>query len=270
MRYYYLIATLPDLQPAALLKEVDIPETMQLIRDNLAPEDLLQVNYLLYLNDNINLIQVLAKRRKDLNVFNEATPSFFPLEELASLLRDKYALPEYMADFLVRFDDQASSMSVKELEELLWTNYYIEVGETCEGFIRAYSDFDRELRSLVMSANSRLFPEQDLGSSLATEFRQGKPSEYDVINSHYDELVDALGIKQPKLIQVTMDIIRWNFADQYSPTDFFTRDRVFAIFLKLMTLSKWVRLNDLQGADVLQKRIDNILADVESLETNMG
>ncbi|MDA0195621.1 MAG: DUF2764 family protein [Bacteroidetes bacterium] len=266
MRYYYLLATLPDLQPATLLKELDIPETIQLIRDNLEPEGLRQVNYLLYRNDNINFIDLLVKRRKNFNIFSEANPSYFSMTELEFLLRNKYALPEYMSDFLVRFDDQTSSMSVKELEDLLWENYFTEVANTCEGFVRAYSDFDRELRSLVMSSNSRNFPGQDLGSSLATTLKQGKPSEYDVINSHHDELMDALLIKQPKLIQVTMDKIRWDFADQYRSTDFFTLDRVCAIFLKLMTLTKWVRSNDLLEVGVLQMRIDSILANVESLE----
>ena len=64
MRYYYLIATLPEISPGNIPKDLDIGEVTELIRDNLEQEDRSQLNYLLYMNDNVNLINLLCEKKK--------------------------------------------------------------------------------------------------------------------------------------------------------------------------------------------------------------
>jgi len=266
MRYYYLIATLPEITPGNIPKDLNIGKLTELIRDNLEWEDRQQINYLLYMNDNTNLINLLCSKRKERTVFPKASPSYYDEKELAELMRGRFELPDYMSDFLVRFEDQASTLSIQTLEENLWINFYKEVDEKCSGFIKEYYAFDRALRSIVSNTNAKLFPEQKLSSQLASSSINQGNTEYEEINVHYDELVDGLESKQPKFIQITMDKIRWEFADRYQPTEFFSNTRVFAYYLQLMMLEKWIRLRDLEKPDMIVDKIKSIISENKTLE----
>ena len=266
MRYYYLIATLPEISPGNLPKDLNIPELIELIRDNLEDNDKEQLNYLLYMNDNANLINHLCQRKKGFSIFPAASPSYYELKELQELVRSRFELPDYMADFLVRFEDQASTLSIQSLEESLWFNFYKEINEKCTGFIKEFYAFDRMLRSIVSHSNSKLFPEQNLTSQLTKGFSIQGNTEYEEIDNHIDELNDGLESKQPKFIQITMDKIRWEFADRYQPTEFFSNTRVFAYFLQLMMLEKWIRLREQEQPAKINEMIMSIISKNESLE----
>ena len=172
-----------------------------------------------------------------------------------------------MSDFLDRFEDQVGVLPVSRIEEGLWTNFYSEVEENCNGFIREFMRFDKALRTLVSQANSKLFPNQNLGNQLYTSSSQ-QDNEYEEIANHRDELIDALESKQPKFIQITMDKIRWEFSDRYEPTEFFSSNKVFAYFLQLMMTEKWIRLRGQEDPELIRTRIKEAITGIDLQKTS--
>ena len=64
MSYYYLIAGLPDLEPGMDTRKIDFKGVVATIQRNLAPRDERQFRYLLYPNDNRNLLNTLWHKYK--------------------------------------------------------------------------------------------------------------------------------------------------------------------------------------------------------------
>ncbi len=77
MKYYYLIASLPELSLTDPLPVVDVDKTLQIIQRNLDENDLRLSNYLIYPNDNQNLTNIIFEKNHNCSLPEFRTPSIF-------------------------------------------------------------------------------------------------------------------------------------------------------------------------------------------------
>lgn len=145
--FHFLVNALPDV---ASLAADEIDEVRYLIESNLDHESLHTFRFLLYRNDNKNLLKLMRKRDgilpKMADRFN--TPAVFSFEDLDDMLIDAYEdeaeIPGYLAEFLQ--EERQSNWAVRERENRLVDLYY-EAG-TCypQDFISAMFLFKRDLK----------------------------------------------------------------------------------------------------------------------------
>ena len=155
--FHFLVNALPDV---ASLAADEIDEVRYLIESNLDHESLHTFRFLLYRNDNKNLLKLMRKRDgilpKMADRFN--TPAVFSFEDLDDMLIDAYEdeaeIPGYLAEFLQ--EERQSNWAVRERENRLVDLYY-EAG-TCypQDFISAMFLFKRDLKNILLALNARM------------------------------------------------------------------------------------------------------------------
>jgi len=269
MSYYYLISGLPDLNLNKSSQKIDFGEIVDTIQRNLNPEDERSFRYLLYPNDNRNLLNVLFVKYKN---FPEAA-FFFPSILSVSAIQDygiqKTIFPSYMSEFLNSYEDQFASMTLREMEDQLWGNFYREV-EKQDPFIGHYFLFDRQLKELTAWYNASHFDflskassKKDTSLSL-NQPGKAKPVLADLPGDYpyLEKLEEAIASGLPDKIEQCVDQIKWSYLSQVP--GFFGREQVFVYVLKLLVVLRWQKTNPEEGENHFSEIQENIKQKVNS------
>jgi hypothetical protein len=182
MNYYYLIASLPELSIEDPHHDISTSDTLDLIFRNLDATDLELARYLIYENDNQNLINAILEHYHQFPPSSFKTPSIYTNEEIIQFLKKDSEFPDYMTNYLMMFRDKFDLLRPSRLEEYLWIEFYSEVSTLDNCFIQDYFVFDKILRQLAAIRNSKIHE-----VSLLSEF----------IN---DKINRELNISRPKSI----------------------------------------------------------------------
>jgi hypothetical protein len=223
-----------------------------LISRNLDDNDLKLSKYLIYPNDNQNLVNIILEKYQLIPVSEFKSPSIYKSDEILYFLQKGNTLPDYMIQYHAKFKEKFDLLRPARIEEYLWFEFYSEVGTLDNSFIIDYFRFDKILRQLAAIHNSRIF-EVSLISELVNdkinrELGLSKPKS--ILSKSYPfvkELWRALNSQDSIAIEKTMDKIRWNFIDNYDPLANFSSRRVFGFILKLMLSSRWTGLSNEKG-----------------------
>ena len=264
MKYYYLIATLPDLSLEETKVKFDFDETLETISRNLEKEDELLLRYLLYPNDHKNLLNAIFHRHHHLPAVPFLKPAVFEEEIIEDYPHQQYTFPDYIADFLDDFQERFSEMSMREIENQLLQRFYQAVASAKDGFILDYFDFERILRSMITGFNRGLYPfknplemveEENISSRLAQE--GVGVSLLAKAHPFIESLQQALVSKDPMKLEKTVDGIRWDFIDNFN-WDFFGRQQVYGYVLKLLMVKRWAWLEEQQGEQHFERLCQQI------------
>ncbi len=155
--FHFLVNALPDLTDMAAN---ELEEVRALIEANLDDRAVDAFRYLLYRNDNKNLLKLLRKRDGILpkTAVHFYTPAVFTFEDLDDLIIDEYeddaAVPAYMAQFLS--EESSSGWSVRDRENRLVELYYEAGTSHDQEFIRSMALFKRDLKNVLLALNARM------------------------------------------------------------------------------------------------------------------
>ncbi len=272
MNYYYLIATLPHLSLDETRRKIDFAETLETIKRNLERDDELLFRYLLYPNDNRNLLNAIFHHHHGVPLTGFLEPAIFDQSTIEEYLHEQYAFPEYMADFLRLYQDRFSELKLREIENELNRGFYHEVAQLDDEFIRNYFAFNRTLRSMVSGFNRGLYKysaevepieEEGISSQLSQE-----GAGVSILSKTYpfvEFLRDSLISKDPNRIEQTITDIRWDFVESYG-VEFFGRQQVFGYVLKLLMVKRQTWLKDQNGKQHLERLINQIRTSSESIQ----
>jgi hypothetical protein len=252
MNYYYLIASLPELSIEDPLPNIDVSDTLGFIFRNLDEGDQRLGKYLVFPNDNQNLINTILEEYHQIPGLDFNALSIYNNEAIRQALRKESDLPDYMTSYLNTYKDKLDLLRPARVEEFLWIEFYNEVAALDNTFIYEYFLLDKILRQLAAIRNSRLYEvsliSEFINDKINRELGLSRPKS--VISKSYPyvgELWNALNKQDPYVIEKSMDMIRWEFIDNYDPLLNFSSARVFGWIVKLTIYSRWLGLSKEKG-----------------------
>lgn len=270
MSYYYLLAGLPNLTLSSESKPIDTEEVIDTIYRNLKSSDRKLLRYVLYPNDNRNLLNAIFHRFKNYPQEEFLSPAVYSTKQIKEYHINKEMFPSYMEEFLREYEDQFEVMSMREMDDRLWQMFYEEV-EKQNPFIADYYDFEKTLKELFSVYNHSYLdwlsvPTLSEGNTLE-QVGKGKSISASILRRHpHIEAVDeAISSNNPTDIEKLMEQIKWDYLDEIS--GFFGREQVMVYALRLLMIQRWQRLTPDTGVTRFKALQDNIKNNVSSLKT---
>lgn len=269
MQYYYLISSLPRLRSPELQAESDIESLQLLIRENLDSSDENLFLYLLFRNDNKNLLQIM--RRMD-GIQNGSgnrflQPAAFNHQQLEEGLQDIFDLPDYMQSFITDYHQKLLPSNQRLRENILKNLYYEEALQLRDPFLVRYFTFKRDLKNILSALNARRFHypleevligdyalTEHLHRSIESDFGLGK--EYPFVS----EILETMDSGELGKLEQCIDRILWDFLNEQIAGDYFGSARVYAYFIKLSLGNRWLPLESKAGSTQLEELIAHVLS----------
>lgn len=271
-KYYYLINSLPD---AGDITSEKLAEVRELIEVNLQAEDLKTFRFLLYRNDNKNLLKLLRKRdgimpKTGVHFY---APAVFSFEDLDDMLIDAYSgeapLPAYLRQFLD--DERAEPRTLRERENHLLNLYYEAGLEFSHRFIRSLFTFKRDLKNIVLALNARLHGfkimrvtvgDYDLAEALA----RSEKSDFGVAGTHayVNEIHELLQLGKLVALEQLIDRLLIDHCSALPRTESFSLDQILLYFLNLSLRHRWHLLSHEKGSAHLDALVEGILRDASN------
>lgn len=254
--YYFLASLLPDLQ-IGMPPELDFCELKELMKTSLSKEDYDVVRTIRRYYDIQNIRSFW--RDEPLNFranYND--------KELEEALLTKSALPDYVFDFMDRYEDKESRLY--HFASLIASYYREEIAKT-EGFTKEYLTFERDLRLVLTALRAKKLgrdimaelqfedPDDDL---VAQIIAQKDAKEYEP-PERYAELKPLFEREGEHPFELHKAITEFQFykVDELIALDFFTIDRIIAYLVQLIFVEKWLELDKKKGMQL----VDTIVKD---------
>ncbi|MEI0530500.1 DUF2764 family protein [Brachyspira pilosicoli] len=243
--YYYLISGLPEVKLSDAKAKYDINEITQSILSSLSAKDAKFFKYLIYQNDNKNLVNAIAKQKGLFSPYTKhLEPCIFSKEEM-----QKYSnisnLPTYMSKFL-EDNKNVEWESVRHIENSLLNLYYEEMISSGNNFIKNYALFMRDMKNVLAALNGRalgfnsdkiakeLIGDYSLISALskstASDFGVGREIPY--INTIIETFNSSDKADPYNMENIECSLV-WEFLDKLTSIKSFTTDNIFAYYINL-------------------------------------
>lgn len=265
--FHYLVNALPD--PVDMEAD-ELDAVRQLIEDNLDEAETSAFRYLLYRNDNKNLLKLLRKRDGILprTAGHFYTPAVFTFEDLDDMLIDAYedeaVIPEYLNQFLS--EEKNSGWTVRERENRLLELYYDAGIRHPQEFIRSMFLFKRDLKNVLLALNARMqgfkitritVGDYDLPAALAasTQTDFGLAGVHEYIPQLAQLLVDGRLVE----LEQTLDTLLLDHCATLTRGEIFSLNYVLYYFLELSLKHRWRALTPDKGARALNELLDDII-----------
>ncbi|WP_295162936.1 DUF2764 family protein [uncultured Brachyspira sp.] len=243
--YYYLISGLPEVKLSDSKAKYDINEIAQNILSSLSGKDAKYFRYLIYQNDNRNLVSSIAIQKGLFTPYIEhLEPSIFGRDDIQKY-NNISNLPSYMSKFL---EDNKNTEweNARHIENTLLSLYYDEMIESGNYFIKNYSLFMRNLKNVLAALNGRalgfsseLISKELIGDyslisaltkSTASDFGVGREMPY--INTII-ETFNSSDKADPYNMENIEYLLVKEFLDRITSIKSFTTDNVFAYYINL-------------------------------------
>jgi hypothetical protein len=260
--YYYLISSLPKIGLGEKHDKLDFYSVYNTILENVTASDKKLLQYLIYPNDNKNLIAAITHRYKKPIVFHYFhQPSVFSKDVIYDFTNQFDQLPHYMQEFFEDCKEDFAVVPVLELEKVLLGRFYQEVFATGDEFLEKYYSFQLNLRNIAIALNSRLYgfyPQDEIigESPINRQLIKSTASDFNLGNEFpfIENLSEALNSKDPNYISHQYDTILWNHIDEIVSFSFFNTHKLMGYVAHLLIIKRWMDLNKEEG----RKRLDEL------------
>lgn len=275
--YYYLISGLPEVKLSDSKAKYDINEITQSILSGLNAKDSKFFKYLIYQNDNKNLVSAIAKQKGLFTPYIEhIEPSAFSKEEM-----QKYStisnLPLYMSKFL-EDNKNVEWENSRHIENTLLNLYYEEMIQNGNSFIKNYALFMRDMKNVLAALNGRalgfssdeiskeLIGDYSLISALtkstASDFGVGREIPY--INTIVETFNSSDKADPYNMENIECSLVK-DFLEKLTSIKSFTTDNVFAYYINLTYAISINGRNEEEGKKHLETLIDSLKAKASAI-----
>jgi hypothetical protein len=270
--YYYLLSAAPFLSlDEETYGRINFDEIFELITENIFRSDVGALNYLMYQNDNLNLISAIARHhRKPVPHHMFHFPSVFGQEVMNDFEKSYMLFPDYMHDFVEVHREEFAARSVARLEQWLLTAFYREVTHHEDELIRAYFSFERDLRNIITAFNCRTFgydlPEQLIGDAfLNQQLLRSSASDFGLTQQYpfIEQLQSLIEEQQIPELEHFTDRLLWEHLNELTRFSFFNSHKLLAYTLKLFMVKKWSWLKPDKGQERLHHLVDRMMENFE-------
>ncbi len=249
-QYYFLSTILPVLE-LGLPPELNFDEFLTLLEDNLPSKDKAKADLIRSLYDIYNIRAFW----KDEPLDHWGNLDRNELEE--ALLTHEGSLPNYVFDFLKtyeRLDDRLRYFPV------LFATYFEEAFKANKGFLRAYAQFERNLRLTLTAYRAR-----QLGRDLSIELQMHDPEENIIAQllaqktaktfeppEGFEDLKSILKENvSPFALQKALLEYRFNKLEEFVGLDIFSIDWILLYLVEYIIIDKWMKLDKRIGIEMV-------------------
>lgn len=270
--YYYLLSAVPRLTlEDETYERVNFAEVFDLITENISVSDGHKLNYLMYQNDNLNLVSAIARHhRKPVPHHMFHYPSVFDQEAIKDYERTYVLFPDYMHDFVEAYRDEFAARSIATLEQWLLTGFYREVTKHEDSLIRHYFNFEKDLRNIITALNCRKYgytmEDQLIGDAyINQQLLRSSAADFGLTQAYpfVEALQERIDQQDVAGLEHLMDSLLWEHLDELTRFSYFDSDKLLAYTLKLFMVKKWSWLQHDKGRERLHHLIDHMMEHFE-------
>jgi hypothetical protein len=255
--------------------EIRIDTIQEHIISQLNTKDRNEFLYLLYRNDNKNLLYILRKKKRiqEAPLVSFHTPSAFTYQELEEGMIGINSLPEYMNEFL---RITSGNYEGRKTENYLTQLYFEECIQRTGDFLSNYFTFKRDVKNIVSALNAKKF-NYNLSDALigtgdivnrimkSTTIDLGLGKNFPFI----DDLIALIDQGNFQALERRVDSILFDYLTANAALDRFSREAVYEYFLRLSLISRWIQLNTDKGSVKLKQILDWVIS-TGSLPTELS
>lgn len=252
--YYFLASALPPLQLEGP-PEMSFLDLIHLLRDNLSVEDFAKTQVLRRFYD-IRNTQAFWKE-EPLEIYGN-----YNAQELEEALLARIGLPEYLYDFLDRYESKSDRLHY--FSGLLVRFFQIEQKQA-SGFLKEYLRFEHQLRLTLVG-----FRAKQLGRNLAEELQFEDPNDDFVAqmlaqkdsknfipSDRFEDLIPILeeNWNNPLALYQALAVYRFRKIEEMLNVDLFSIDRILGYMAQLVAKEQWFALNKERGMELVDRAI---------------
>lgn len=264
--YYCLVAGLKEYTLDADTKGFDAKAIIGEILEELSRADAAQVR-LLYGYYDCENIAGLREGRSAHNPLGNLSR-----EELAEELKTPRLLPESLARVLRAFadaegEDAETVNTAQRFEAALFDAYYCLCRRSSSRFLRAWAEFDRNLRNVTAAvtarASGRPVEEVTVGEGEVVEqLERSSASDFGLRGElpYIDGVIAAVN-DEANLVEKEhkIDLIRWIEAEQIAAQDYFNINTILSYLVRINIVARWTLLDAARGREMFQR----LMADLD-------
>lgn len=273
--YYYLLSSLPELSADEQKKNADIKSVSSHILEQLSDKDRRLFRYLLYQNDNKNIVQVYANSLDYYCPYKDYfSPSVFESSMFEHPKTVSSTFPAYMRKFR-EYSKGVEYSNIRHIENTLLAMYYDEAAGLKNSFVSDYFSFARDLRNIItaismrlLGVSSDLIKQEFVGTYELLEILS-KSSAHDFgISKEYPyitHLIEAFESKDPLAVENAEMRIVFEYLEQKTSSMFFKFENVFAYYIKCSYIERLMSKDAEKGKEVVKMLVAELKKDIESL-----
>ncbi len=259
--YYYIIAGLPDLTLDQGKLQFGTPELRVELKEGLSERDWALFQHLMLVYDNINLLAVLRKAEKE----DAVGEGVYLWDTLVSALDQPELLRPYMTKFIKSQQSETPLHPNFTPENELTTLYYEEMLTLKYDFLRKWFTFELNLKNalLVITAKNNEIPYDNqiiLANKAAVKIERSNARDLGLA-SEWPWIEKLLQISEmPDLLarERSIDLMRWEFLDEYNTFKYFSLEVLLAYYIKLSIIERWLKLDKATGEEMFRQLLGDL------------
>ena len=266
--YYYLVAGLREWTLESDTKGFNVREIVDEILAELTKRDREAVKLLYAYYDCENIIACRSERERHNELGNLSR------QQIEDMLRER-SYGELSANVakVVKYFNETDDEERDEdyvindtFEHALFDAYYRDLAESKCSFLKAWGEFDRNLRNISAALAAREAGRavvdvvvgggevvEQLKSSSAADF--GLRGELQYIDAVISAVSDEKNIVEKER---KIDAIRWSEAEEIAVFDFFNVDYILSYLVKVNIVARWTLLSPEVGRQMLNRLINEL------------
>lgn len=263
--YYYLITALPELRLDDYKEPYRVKDFVEQLKDQLIPEHYVYIKDVMSLYDNSHIIDAVLKSEVPW-AMQAGNWTYKQIKK--NIVNDEFEFDGYVMSFLEQIKQREKDDEVlrrSQLENMLFTNFYKKMTKHENDFIRNYFKFDLTLKNIIAGLNKRNFKlsevdfisvEEDsyineqLAKSNSSDFGLSRDIEY--LQKLIEHLSDNDSVHSEKYIEQ----LRFEKIEEINTFKYFEIDVLLGYLLKLMSVERWIGLEEHKGDEIFQSRTD--------------
>ena len=261
--YYYLVAGLKDWTLDSDTKGFDIDEIKSEILDSISKSDCDAVRLLYGYYDCENIIAAHASQER-FNRMGNLSKS-----EIESIFAERRyeLLPRSVGETVrqyVESEDEDRDDDVKldeRFERAIFEAYYRDLAASKFPFLRAWGEFDRNLRNVAAALAARESGRAvaDVvvgGGEIVEQLRRSSAADFGLRGElpYIDGVIAAVS-DEPNIVEKErkIDAIRWAEAEEIAVFDFFNINYILSYLVKVNIVARWMLLSPEVGREMLAR-----------------
>ncbi len=264
-QYYTLIASLTEYSLDTDAKGFDAREVIDEVLDSISRKDAVLVRQLYGYYDCENIIAIRDARSQHNPLGN------YTRDELVEQLEAPTTLPREVVKLLEAYDEPegeaAEEFDTNErFERNLFEIYYKGCAGSSSRFLRAYSQFDRNLRNVAAAVTARsagrAVESVTVGDGeIVEQLHRSSAADFGLRGelSYIDAVIAAVN-DEPSLLEKErkIDLIRWEQALELSTFDYFDINAILSYLVRLNIVARWSVLDAKRGRELFEKLLSEL------------
>lgn len=266
--YYYLVAGLREWTLESDTKGFDVREIVDEILAELSKSDREAVRLLYAYYDCENLIAYRANRERHNalgNLSREQIVEMHTARNYDSLSKNVAKVVRY---FNEKDDDEHNEETAidESFERALFDAYYKDLAESKSSFLKAWGEFDRNLRNICAAVAAREAGRQisDVvvgDGEVVEQLKHSTASDFGLRGElqYIDAVIAAVG-DEKNIVEKErkIDKVRENHAWEIAVFDFFNINFILSYLIRVNIIARWMLLSPEVGREMLERLMNDL------------